>query len=75
MRVGVAGCGRMGLPMARAMARAGFDVRGFDVRPVSEFGDFAARMEPDPAAFAAHAEVLFTVVRDTAQTDDLLFDV
>jgi len=74
MRVGVAGCGRMGLPMARAMARAGFDVRGFDVRPVAEFGDFASRMEPDPATFAAHAEVLFTVVRDTRQTDDLLFD-
>jgi 3-hydroxyisobutyrate dehydrogenase-like beta-hydroxyacid dehydrogenase len=74
MRVGVAGCGRMGLPMARAMARAGFDVRGFDVRPVAEFGDFVSRMEPDPAAFAAHAEVLFTVVRDMRQTDDLLFD-
>jgi len=53
MRVGVAGCGRMGLPMARALAGAGFDVRGFDIRPPAEFGAFAARMEPDPAAFAA----------------------
>lgn len=74
MRVGIAGCGRMGLPMARALARAGDDVRGFDVRPVSEFGEFAGQMEPDPAAFAAHAQVLFTVVRDQRQTDDLLFD-
>ncbi len=73
MRVGVAGCGRMGLPMARALAGAGFDVRGFDIRPSAEFGAFAARMEPDPAAFAAHAEALFTVVRDARQTEDLLF--
>jgi len=74
MRVGVAGCGRMGLPMARALLRAGFDVRGFDVRPTREFGDFAPRMVPDPAAFAAHPQVLFTVVRDQRQTEDLLLD-
>jgi len=74
MRVGVAGCGRMGLPMARALLGAGFDVRGFDIRPVHEFDDFAPRMVPDPAVFAAHPQVLFTVVRDQRQTEDLLFD-
>ena len=75
LRPGVAGCGRMGLPMARALAAGGFDVRGFDVRPVAEFGDFGSRMITDLAAFAAHAQVLFTVVRDQCQTEDLLFDV
>lgn len=74
MRVGVAGCGRMGLPMARALARGGFDVRGFDIRPVAEFGDFSESMIADPGAFAAHAEVLFSVVRDQSQTEQLLFD-
>jgi 3-hydroxyisobutyrate dehydrogenase-like beta-hydroxyacid dehydrogenase len=75
LRVGVAGCGRMGLPMARSLHRAGFDVRGFDIRPVREFGDFAPRMMENPAAFAGHPEVLFTVVRDQRQTEELLFDV
>ena len=65
----------MGLGMARAMARAGLDVTGFDVRPVSEFGDFADHMVPDPSAFASDREVILTVVRDTKQTEDLLFDV
>lgn len=59
--------------MARALARAGFDVTGFDVRPPAEFGDFAPRMVADPAAFAADREAILTVVRDIDQTEDLLF--
>ena len=74
LRVGVAGCGRMGLGMARAMARAGMDVAGFDVRPVAEFGDFAPHMVPDAGDFARDREVILTVVRDIAQTEALLFD-
>lgn len=74
MRIGVAGCGRMGLGMARAMAAAGMDVTGFDVRPASEFGDFAGRMVADPGEFAADRQVIVSVVRDVAQTEALLFD-
>jgi len=72
--VGIAGCGRMGLPMARALQRGGVDVYGFDIRPAAEFGDFADRMVADPTDFARRCRVVFTVVRDTRQTDDLLFD-
>lgn len=74
MKIGVAGCGRMGFGMARAMARAGLDVTGFDIRPVAEFGEFANRMAADPSSFAADRNVIFTVVRDVAQTEALLFD-
>jgi 3-hydroxyisobutyrate dehydrogenase-like beta-hydroxyacid dehydrogenase len=72
--IGVAGCGAMGLPMARRLALAGFEVFGFDVRPVSDFGDFAPRMIADPTAFAARCAIVFSVVRDEKQTDDLLFE-
>jgi 3-hydroxyisobutyrate dehydrogenase-like beta-hydroxyacid dehydrogenase len=72
--VGIAGCGRMGLPMARALQRGGVDVYGFDVRPAAGFGDFADRMIADPRDFARRCRVVFTVVRDQRQTDDLLFD-
>ena len=72
MKIGVAGCGRMGFGMARALDRAGFDVTGFDVRPATEFGAFAGRMVPDPDDFVADREVIFTVVRDIDQTEDLL---
>ncbi|MEM1299678.1 MAG: NAD(P)-dependent oxidoreductase, partial [Pseudomonadota bacterium] len=74
MKIGVAGCGRMGFGMARAMARSGLDVTGFDVRPIEEFGEFANRMAADPGSFAGDREVIITVVRDIAQTEALLFD-
>jgi 3-hydroxyisobutyrate dehydrogenase len=59
--------------MARALASAGFDVLGFDVRPSTDFGDFAPRMVADPAEFAARCETVITVVRDVPQTESLLF--
>ncbi len=72
--IGIAGCGNMGLPMGRQLRKNGFDVWGFDIRPASEFGDFKDRMVVDPATFAERVDVLFSIVRDTRQTQELLFD-
>lgn len=66
--IAVAGCGRMGLGMLRGLRAAGFAARGFDIRPIAE-----PDMLPTPAALRAHAEVLFTVVRDAAETEAVLF--
>jgi 3-hydroxyisobutyrate dehydrogenase-like beta-hydroxyacid dehydrogenase len=71
--IGVAGCGAMGLPMAEALGRAGFEVYGYDVRPLAEFGDFAANMVGSPAELAERCDVVISVVRDAAQTRDLCF--
>lgn len=68
----VAGCGRMGLPMMRALRAAGFDARGFDVRPAGDFGEDAAHMI-DAATMRDEARILITVVRDAAETEALLF--
>lgn len=65
----------MGLPMARRLAGAGFEVWGLDVRPVNDFGKFAPRMVTDPATFAARVDVVISVVRDRRQTLDMCFDV
>ena len=73
--IGVAGCGTMGLPMAQALARAGYAVWGYDVRPAAEFGTFADRMVEDPNAFAERVSIMISVVRDIPQTLDLCFDV
>lgn len=72
--VGLAGCGAMGLPMARALRVAGIDCIGFDIRDAAEFGDFAPHMVADPVEFAARADVLISVVRDSKETLDLYFD-
>lgn len=73
-KIGVAGCGRMGLPMAVAMHEAGFDVAGFDIRSTSEFGAFQNHMMRDPQELAKTVNILFSVVRDQAQTEAVLFD-
>jgi 3-hydroxyisobutyrate dehydrogenase-like beta-hydroxyacid dehydrogenase len=65
--IGLAGCGRMGLPMLRAMIAAGYDARGFDIAPR------AASVTDDFTAFATGLNILFTVVRDMEQTEELLF--
>ena len=73
-KYGIAGCGAMGLPMARALLHEGFDVAGFDVRPVKEFGDFADRMIADASEFSSRCDVVVCVVRDERQILDLCFD-
>lgn len=73
-KIGVAGCGRMGLPMAKAIHDSGFDVQGFDIRSTSEFGNFQNQMTNDISDFSKDLQTVFTVVRDQKQTDDLLFD-
>lgn len=74
MTIGVAGCGAMGLPMGKALVKAGFKVKGFDVRPVEEFGDFKNNMITSPGDFSGAVDVLISVVRDQRQTRDLYFD-
>jgi len=63
----------MGLPMAKALDNAGFHVKGFDVRPAGEFGDFESHMIPSAARFSNDIDVLISVVRDQQQTLDLYF--
>lgn len=60
MRVGVLGLGRMGAPIARALAQH-HEVVGYD--PVVQPGD--------PVALAASVEVLVTVLPGTAELDSL----
>ena len=63
----------MGAPMLGALLRAGCDARGLDIRPPSEFGSLAAHITTDVATFGAGLKTAITVVRDIAQTDDVLF--
>ncbi|WP_255569797.1 NAD(P)-dependent oxidoreductase [Actibacterium sp. 188UL27-1] len=71
--IGLAGCGRMGAPMLRALRDAGFAVRGYDLQPPEGFGDLTDIMGTDPAVFGRDLSVLISVVRDADQTDDVLF--
>ncbi len=65
--VGVGGCGRMGAGMLANLQKAGFDARGFDIRPRHGAGQ-------NVSVFCSGLTTLITVVRDAAETDALLFD-
>lgn len=57
--------------MLAALLRAGIVASGFDIRPHSEFSGLP--VSNDAAGFAKSLKTLITVVRDTAQTDAVLF--
>ncbi len=65
--IGVAGCGRMGAGMLANLQKAGFVARGFDIRPLPGIG-------ADVKTFCDGLHTLISVVRDSQQTDALLFD-
>ncbi len=69
-RVGVVGLGRMGLPMARHLARAGFSVVGFDID--SDRCDALTEAGGSPAASVAglcrESDAVLVMVADDAQT-------
>ena len=73
VNITLAGCGSMGLPMARRLLSAGFNLSGFDIRPKEEFGGFAASMHMNRCEIM-DSEVLISVVRDERETLALCFD-
>jgi 3-hydroxyisobutyrate dehydrogenase len=70
MQVGVIGLGSMGGGMARAAARAGLQVRGYDVRPTNIDGVTTAGSATNAAK---DADVLLVMVVNASQLEAALF--
>src|SRR5581483_34564 len=75
MQVAVIGLGSMGYGMAASLARAGMKVAGYDVRAesVQRFAAEHGTAAASPAAAAAGADALVTVVVNAEQTEAALF--
>jgi 3-hydroxyisobutyrate dehydrogenase len=73
-RVAWIGLGEMGLPMAGHLVHAGHRVLGFDLDPAKVESARALGVEPagSAAEAAAGAEVVVTMLRTGAQTEELL---
>jgi putative dehydrogenase len=71
----VIGLGTMGYGAAQSLLRAGFTVRGVDVRPevLQRFSDEGGVPARTPAEGARGAEAVFVFVVNSAQTDAVLF--
>lgn len=68
-RIGVIGLGRMGLPMARHLIRAGFMVAGYDLDPARTAALAEAGGEPSLSVIAAASgsDVVLIMVADDSQ--------
>lgn len=55
--IGIAGCGAMGLPMAKSLIKSGFDTIGFDILPAAHFGGFSDKIVGDPLKFSHQCDI------------------
>lgn len=76
-RIGFVGLGAMGGGMAATLLEAGFAVTGYDRREsaIEALVEAGGRAATSPAAAASDAEVLFVMVVNDAQVEEVLFGV
>lgn len=74
-RVGVIGMGKMGLPIARHLLAAGFQVTGCDVRDQSkkEAARLGVAVADSPAAVAAASDLVIVAVGFDSEANDVVF--
>jgi 2-hydroxy-3-oxopropionate reductase len=77
MEIGFIGLGLMGRPLALHLAKAGHALHLWARRPASlePFKDVAATCHASPAAVAAHAQVVFTMVADAPDVEQVCFGI
>lgn len=75
MRVAFIGLGAMGLPMAKRLAGAGFDLRGFDLakEPLEKLRQAGGYAATSPADAAERADAVLVMTATGAQADLVLF--
>lgn len=74
MKVGFIGLGSMGAPIARRLARSGFEVTGCDVSPqmLEAFDEPGTQRSSDPLETARNADFLGVCVRTDEQLEGLI---
>ena len=72
---GCIGLGAMGMGMAQSMVRAGLETWGFDLNAdtLNQFAKAGGKAAASAADAAARSDVLFVVVVNAAQMEDVLF--
>ena len=74
MKLGVAGLGRMGVPMAKNLINAGFDIQVWNRNP-ERSASFATEMQcqiaQTPKALASACDIVITMLADDAASQDV----
>jgi 3-hydroxyisobutyrate dehydrogenase-like beta-hydroxyacid dehydrogenase len=74
MKLGIAGLGRMGVPMAKNLINAGFDIQVWNRNPARS-ASFATEMQcqiaQTPEALASACDIVITMLADDAASQDV----
>ena len=70
-KIGVAGCGTMGLPMLKALLKNNIKATGYDLKPKEQFLDLSKKFISSRKQFFITNDVIISVVRDIKQTLEL----
>lgn len=75
IRVGFIGLGNMGRPMAKRLASKGFSLTVYDLvkEAVEDMESVGAKAAKSGRETAAASDVIFSMVRDVPQTDEVIF--
>ena len=79
-KIGLAGCGNMGLPMLNSMVVKNIDVKGYDIERKKFLSALGSNFEGCKKSFLADRNIIISVVRDEEDTlelcegDDGLFE-
>lgn len=70
-KIGIAGCGSMGLPMLKSIIKKNIDATGYDVRSKKNFIDLKDKYIPSKKEFFNKNEIIISVVRDIKETEEI----
>lgn len=73
-KIGIAGLGQMGCAMARRLLQQGFDLTVFNrtLSKAEEFKSLGAHIAPDLSSLARSVDIVFTVVSDSADVEQVV---
>ena len=70
-KIGLAGCGNMGLPMLNSMVVKNIDVKGYDIESKKFLSALGSNFEGCKKSFLADRNIIISVVRDEEDTLEL----
>ncbi len=70
-RIGIAGCGTMGLPMLKILLKNKISATGYDIKPKESFRSIKNNFVESKLSFFDQNEVIISVVRDINETIEI----
>ena len=70
-KIGIAGCGTMGLPMLKILLKNKISATGYDVKPKANFKSIKNNFVESKLSFFDQNEVIISLVRDINETTEI----